>query len=186
MTDLVIFVEERSAGIVVDVLAARIAPEKTVRVIEHEGKQDLKRSYPKKINAWRHPTDVPFLVLHDNDGGDCRSLKAVLLRAVPQTGVSRTKVRLVMQHLESWYLGDAPALVAAGLLTPSRAVTIAGSAKFRDPDLLGNAKLEFHKLHKQTGQILLARRIAPHLNLDTNRSHSFRLLVSTLRDLLGA
>jgi len=185
MTDLVVFVEERSAGIVVQTIAARIAPERKVIVVEHEGKQDLRRSFPRKIQAWRHPAQVPFVILHDNDSGDCSALKQGLFSAIPSAKRPRTKIRIVMQHLEAWYLGDAKALVAAGLLTSARADSLANSSKFRDPDQLANAKQELKKLLKETGQILLARKIAPHMDLELNTSQSYRLFISTLKQILS-
>lgn len=185
MTDLVVFVEERSAGIIVGSVASRIAPARLVKIVEHEGKQDLRRSYPRKISAWRHPVDVPFVILHDNDGNDCSKLKARLTKAVPAGARRRTKIRIVMQCLESWYLGDAQACAAAGLVSHNRVQALQAAARFRDPDLLVNAKQEFLRLHREVGQISLARRIAPHLNLDTNTSHSFQVLVATLRALIG-
>lgn len=185
MTGLVVFVEEASARVVAEVLAERLAPGKVVQVIPHEGKRDLRISFPRKIRAWRHPPQMRFIVLHDNDQADCRNLKASLAGLVPEQQRDRTIIRIVMQALEAWYLGDESALRMAGLITQRQADRIAVSAKFRDPDSLGNPKQEFLRLHSEIGQVKLARLIAPHLDLDRNRSGSFRLFVGTLRRLFG-
>ena len=74
MTELVVMVEEPSAGIVVETLLQRMRPERGVIVVPHRGRSDLRVSVPRKIAAWQHPPDVPFLILHDND----RSVSAVL------------------------------------------------------------------------------------------------------------
>lgn len=183
MTKVVVFVEEPSARIIVEGLALRLAPNELIKVVQHEGKSDLVSSFLRKIRAWRHPVDVPFIVLHDNDGGACNSLKARLDHLVPEACKKRTRVRIVMQALESWYLGDLPALAAAGLLHPERAGKLSRQAKYRDPEVLANPKQEFMRLHGQSGQLLLARQIAPHLDLEANRSRSFRLFIATLKRL---
>lgn len=179
MTSLVVFVEEPSARIVVEHVLARLLPGKHVIIVQHEGKSDLKASFSRKIAAWQHPKAVPFIVLHDNDGSDCATLKHELTELVTLRCRARTRVRIVMQCLESWYLGDPTALEASGLVKPTIARKIENSQKFRNPDRLVNAKDEFFRLHTERGQLALARRIAPHLDPQRSRSHSFRLLART-------
>ena len=86
-----------------------------------------------------------------------------------------------MQCLECWYLGDPIAIAEAGLIKPAKAAQLSRSAKLRNPDRLTYAKTEFLKLHDETGQMRLARMIAPHLDPERNRSHSFRLVAATLK-----
>lgn len=183
MTALVVFVEEASARIVVEALLQRLLPDGSCIVVPHDGKGDLVKSYPRKIGAWEYPKSVPFIVLHDNDGGDCAILKKRLTHLVPPRKKSRTRIRIVMQSLEAWYLGDFEALAAAGLIKPEKAKQLNGNAKFRNPDRVTNAKEEFFRLHDESGQMAVARLIAPHLNFDRNRSHSFKIFVQTVRDL---
>ena len=37
--------------------------------VPHEGKQDLEKSIPRKLRAWREPS-AHFIVVRDNDGGE--------------------------------------------------------------------------------------------------------------------
>ena len=181
MSTIVVFSEEPSAAIVVRELASRVASERDVRVVEHQGKSDLRDSFPRKIRAWVHPPDTRFVVLMDNDGADCRKLKSALFERIPPARRSRARVRLIIHELESWYLGDLPALQKAGFIAQAGLQALKGRAKFRNPDALTNAKDEFLRLVEQKGQRLLARAIAPHLDVDGNRSGSFKLFVDTLR-----
>ena len=184
MTELVVMVEEESARIVVETLLQRMLPDRGVIVVPHRGRSDLRASVPRKLAAWKHPPDVPFLILHDNDRSICMDLKKELIALLPPNARNRTRIRIVMQELESWYLGDFPALCAAGLMSQKKARDLERSAKFRDPDAVAHPKSEFFKLHDDVGQIALARRIAPHLDPRNNRSRSFQLFVRTIDALI--
>ena len=177
-------VEEASARIVIEDLVQRLLPAKKAIVIPHEGKSDLQTSFPRKLLAWRHPPALPFIILHDNDNADCTQLKSTLAQKIPPACQGRTRIRLVMQSLESWYLGDFQALCDAGLIKQERAAKLSRSAKFKDPDGLANPKQEFMRLHQEVGQLMLARQIAPHLSPDRNRSKSFGVFIRTVADLL--
>lgn len=186
MTQAVVLVEEQSAKIVVAELARRIGLEPAPIVIGHEGKSDLERSISNKIRNWRVPNRTRFVILRDNDGGDCRTLKQSLLDLTPQDARTRVKVRIVLQELEAWYFADAPALFAAGLISKAESEKMPKQAKYRNCDTIPSPKAELQKLLEkkrvaETGQILLARRIAPHLSLDKNRSTSFQHLIDALR-----
>ena len=49
----------------------------TVTIIAHQGKSDLEKSIPRKLRGWQDPA-ARFLILRDNDRGDCRARKAHL------------------------------------------------------------------------------------------------------------
>jgi hypothetical protein len=74
MSRIVFLTEEYSMKVLLDGLLPRLAPGLRFLCVPHEGKQDLEKSIPKKLRAWREP-GVRFVVLRDNDGGDCRGLK---------------------------------------------------------------------------------------------------------------
>jgi hypothetical protein len=59
-----------------------------------------------------------------------------------------------------------------------------GKAKFRDPDKLTGAARELQSLVPDYQKIAGARAIAPHMTLDGNRSHSFRVFVQGVRNLI--
>lgn len=185
MTDAVIFVEEESARIVVSSIASRLFPRRIFVVIGHDGKSDLEESFPRKIRAWKYPGGLPFIILRDNDGGNCSALKTRITSLVPDAAIARTRVRIIMQCLEGWYLGDIPALVSAGLIKKEMGDRLTNSAKYREPEKLTNAKELFFNLHNERGQLTLAQAIAPHLDINTNRCKSFQLFVQTLRSLVS-
>jgi hypothetical protein len=91
-------------------------------------------------------------------------------------------VRIVCHHLESWYLGDLAAV--------EKAFSLNGIArqqdqrKFRDPDTLANAEQELSRIVPEYQKINGSRRIAPHLNLESNRSHSFNVFLAGVRRLV--
>ena len=58
-------------------LLPRLFPNLPFLCIPHEGKQDLERSIPRKLRAWRE-AGVHFCVIRDNDQGDCHELKRKL------------------------------------------------------------------------------------------------------------
>ena len=53
----------------------------------------------------------------------------------------------------------------------------------RDPDQIGNPKQELKRLFPDMGQIDSARRIAPFMNIENNRSYSFQVFVDGVRKL---
>ena len=69
-----------------DVLLPKLLPEGwNHRVVPHQGWRDLQQSAPRKLKAWRNP-NARFIVMRDNDRGDCRQRKTLLLNRVSGTG----------------------------------------------------------------------------------------------------
>ena len=184
MSDIVVLAEEPSGRIVAEHLAAALGFAERTLCLEHQGKGDLQQSFPRKIGSWGSPQPPRFIVMHDNDGANCESLKGKLLKLIPRDAISRVKVRLVIQELESWYLGDLGAVTRAGLLSENELSKHKGKSRYRDPDAIRFAKREFTKI-AQGGQIELARRIGPHLSLTENKSKSFHLFIHALKWAAG-
>jgi hypothetical protein len=147
---------------------------------------DLKASIPRVIQSWRHPNDVPFVILHDQDSADCVRLKSGLVGLVPEGRRGRTTVRIVVRELEAWYLGDLQAVEAAGGLKSGAAQRLSKKVKFRDPEALTNAKEVFFRLTTLRGQLATARAMSNHLLMEGNRCASFNLFIATLRQHLAA
>lgn len=185
MTDIVVLAEEPSGRIVAEHLAETLGFAERTLCLEHQGKGDLQQSFPRKIGSWGSPQSPRFIVMHDNDGANCESLKGKLLGLVPRDAISRVKIRLVIQELESWYLGDLGAVRRAGLLSENEFSKQKGKSRYRDPDAIRYAKREFRTKIARGGQIELARRIAPHLSLTENKSRSFHLFVYALKWAAG-
>lgn len=153
-----------------------------VTIIAHEGKTDLERSIPRKLRAWQAP-GARFLVLRDNDRGDCLAVKARLAQLVAAAGKSAsTKVRIVCQELEAWFLADVEALIAGGYLAAGKSPAFLR----KDPDAISYPVHEMERLRAGYGKITGANDIAPHLAIDNTRSTSFRNTIQAIRDLTVA
>lgn len=112
MKRLVFLVEEYSMKVLLDGLLPRLFPTTSFPCVPHEGKQDLEKSIPRKLRAWREP-GVRFAIVRDNDGGDCRRLKDRLRRLAREGQRKDTLVRIACQELEAWYFGSPDALAIA-------------------------------------------------------------------------
>ena len=176
--DILVFTEEPSAAPVVRHIAQALGIGHRVRIVEHDGVGDLKRSLASKILAELGP-DRKFLILRDGDGLDCLGIKRELTDLVPPLRRERTLVRIVCQELESWYLAQPAALKRAGVL----ASAIPGSILRKPPDALTGPKQIFLKHAHRRGQMDNARKIAPHLDIDSRTSASFAHVVLALRRL---
>lgn len=178
MSTLVCLLEERSAEAMLRGILPHLIPEDCETVyIPFEGKQDLEKQLVRKIRLWRKP-DTWFLVLRDQDAGDCIAVKQNLQELVRRTGKEdRTLIRIACHELESFYLGDLRAveegLGLSGLADRQK------RKNYRMPDALSNACQELRKLTQESYQKLSgSERIAPCLRVDgSNRSASFNALV---------
>jgi hypothetical protein len=177
----VIMVEEQSIEVVTKVIVKRLGIENQVKVIPHDGKNDLEKSFPRKIAHWQNPNRTRFVICRDNDGGNCATLKQRLRNLLPQTPSHEFKLRLVMNELEAWYLGDLQALKCAGLISQETVDQNINKKNFRNPENILSAKREFTKLVNVRGQIDLARRIAPHLKLENDRCSSFKHYINAIQ-----
>jgi Domain of unknown function (DUF4276) len=180
---IVIFTEEASMNAALDGLIARHFPDRIKGldwfVIDFNGKSDLERKFPKRMKIWNYG-DPLFVILRDNDGGDCRALKKRLHDlAIPMA--KPFKVRVVCQELESWFLGDCQAVNTA---FPGCRFSN-GTAKYRDPDKMTNASQELAELTGAFSKVGRASLIAAHLDPARNVSRSFQVLFETLKQHLG-
>jgi hypothetical protein len=178
---LVFFLEEPSAedflrGILPGLLPPGVSP----HFLVFEGKQDLEKQLPRRMKGWLRPNSR-FIVMRDQDSGDCMLIKQRLRSLCAQAGRADAIVRIACRELEAFFIGDWKAVAAAfnkpALHTHDR------SAKYRNPDALGSPSQELRRLipgyQKRDG----ARRIAPHLVPERNRSSSFQVLYRSLRSL---
>ena len=95
-----------------DQMLPRIFPSLRFLCIPHEGKADLDSHLRSKLSSWRVPGDS-FIIVQDNDGGDCIALKQRLRDRCQQTGHDDAIIRIVCQELEAWYLGQPDAMAKA-------------------------------------------------------------------------
>lgn len=161
-------------------LLPRLVPDLPFLCITHEGKQDLEKSIPRKLRAWTEP-GVRFVVVHDNDSGDCRALKARLSGLCCEAGSGDAMIRIPCQELEAWYFGEPEALAKA--YDRPELARLSRKARYRDPDVVSNPSHQIEALVPEFQKISGARRMAGVLTGDGNRSHSFRVFLDGVRRL---
>lgn len=180
MKQLVFLLEEESMKALLDVLLLKILPSDSFLCIPHEGKQDLEKSIPRKLKAWRTP--AIFVIVRDKDRADCIEIKKRLVDLCDQAGRSDSLVRIACHELESWFLGDLSAVEKAFAI--KNLSTQQQKSKFKEPDKLSNASEELEKLVKGYRKVSGARKIAAHMNIHQNYSHSFNCFISGVSRLI--
>lgn len=182
MRELVFLLEEESAKALLEQLMPRLMPIQNMvrsRFIVFEGKQDLEKQLVSKLRGYLNP-QAHFIVLQDQDQTDCHTTKKRLKTLCAKAGRSRAKVRIACRELEAFYLGDLRAVELG--LGISGIANKQEKAKFRDPDQLDYPARELEKLTRERYQkVAGSRAIAPHLNVETKRSASFRHLIQAIR-----
>lgn len=182
MTTVVFLLEEPSAKELLRGLLPRLYPDIQARYIVFEGKQDLEKRLIGRLRGWQEPSSV-FVVLRDQDAGDCKRVKARLADLVAQSG-RPALVRVACRELEAWVAGDLEAVAEA--YRQPRIVAAANKEKFRDPDRLGSPVRELRTLVVDYQKVDGARRIGPLLDPDRCVSQSFKAFCTGLRNLLDA
>ena len=180
MSRVVFLLEEPSMKTLLDGLLPRLFPCLDFLCVPHEGRRDLERSVPRKLRRWHEP-GVRFVVLRDNDGGDCRALKRRLSDLCRQGRRPDTLVRIACQELEAWYLGEPDALADAYGQDNLRG--IGGRARFRDPDAVVKPSAAVSELVPAFQKTDGARRMAEHLSRERNRSVSFQALMQGIENI---
>jgi hypothetical protein len=99
-------------------------------------------------------------------------------------------IRIAVAELESWFLGDVPALEAA---FPKLArLRLRDKARYQQPDQRPHPAVDLERELKHAGykdgysKLAHSAKISQYLSLedDHNRSHSFQVTLARLRDLL--
>ncbi len=158
-----------------DGLLPRLFPGLPFLCVPHDGKTDLERSIPHKLRGWREP-GIRFVVVRDNDGKDCRTLKNALHERCRAAGRSDTLVRIACQELEAWYLGEPDALAEAYGRESLR--NLGRKARFRDSDSVPRPHTVLEGLVPEFQKVAGARRMAQYLSRERNASSSFRVFVA--------
>jgi hypothetical protein len=124
------------------------------------------------------------VILVDRDDDDCRSLKERIATVATATGFRRGGVdcliRIAVEELEAWLLGDPEALRNA---YPRLPANMGAQAATRDPDAVTGGTWEtLERLLQRAGyfnaglpKIELARTVAPLMDPSRNTSRSFQV-----------
>lgn len=145
-----------------------------------EGKNDLQKNIPSKVKLlsnWKNEA-AGVVIMQDQDSSDCKILKQKLLRICNESGNCPKLVRIICRELESWYIGDFSAVNRA--YPNFKFHNYINKAKFRIPDNC-NASDELKKILPEFQKVGGAKKIAPFINTENNKSESFHQTISGLR-----
>ena len=87
-------------------------------------------------------------------------------------------VRIVCKELESWYIGDFEAVHKA--YPKFNPTNFKNKSRFRNPDIC-NASIEMKKIVPEFQKVGGAKKIAPFIDIEKNRSESFQQTISGLK-----
>jgi Domain of unknown function (DUF4276) len=199
---LEVLVEERSAVRVLDTLIPKIIPGISFVIREVPGKTRLLKELPNRLKGYANQLTfmrLKIVVLVDRDDDDCVELKRTLDGLAATAGLSTAATaskdfvllnRIVIEELEAWFLGDVPALCAAYPRLPE---SLGQQARFRDPDAIRGGTWEalrdvLQKYGYHTSgfrKLELATDVAPHMDVESNRSTSFQVFRDGPRRLVS-
>lgn len=177
MSRIVFLLEEYSMKVLLEGLLPRLLPDQPFLCVAHEGKQDLEKSVPRKLRAWREP-GVRFVVVRDNDGGDCHAVKDRLLALCRDGKREDTIVRVACQELEAWYLGEPEALAEA--YDNQALQRLRRKARYRISDAIEQPASVLERIVPEFQKVSGARRMAAVLSRERNQSTSFHAFLAGL------
>ncbi len=201
MIRLQVLVEEPSAEEALRHLLPKIVNEKARwKIINMRNKSRLLKELPARLRAYRvrinKGEDLRIIVLVDRDDDDCEALKRRLESMAREAGLHTKSApaddgrfhvvnRIVIEELESWFMGDPKALRTAFPRLPARF-----PGNFNNPDNGGTWE-RLHRFLRRHGiyrnhypKIDASRKIAPHLDPGRNQSRSFRQFCRGVEALL--
>ncbi|MFD2471880.1 DUF4276 family protein [Amycolatopsis silviterrae] len=194
LSRLEVLVEEPSAEAALKILLPKVVPGVGFEIVPFNGKDSLLRKLPVRLRDYSYywaQAGLRIVVLVDRDDDECTELKARLVRIANESGLPSKAVllRIVIEELESWFLGDVPALHTAYPKVPP---SVGDQVKFRDPEAVPGGAweglahvLRKHGYHRKGLQkVLAATDIAPHMDVENNRSASFQAFRDGLRCLV--
>ena len=149
----------------------------------HEGKSDLMKSIPRKMNAYqRFGYPVKVLIVHDQDSNDCIRLKNNLQTLCEPYTTIPVVVRIVCKELENWYLGDLAAIEK--VYPDSKATSLIGKSIYRNPDSVFGG-YELQKMTKYFSKIHASREVPKNMKISKNNSPSFNHFLNGLSNLIA-
>jgi len=200
-----VLVEEWSAEIVVQKffrpwLLRESGRRLTIDTRRFNGKPDLVDNLPIVLSGYararRNGQDVRVAVLVDQDADDCSMLKKNLERVAARAGLASLSRsdrlpavanRVAVRELENWYFGDWQAVRAAFPRVTDRAPapyrTNADATTYKTSDRFARTLATAGV--RETSKRVWAERIAVQLDVNRNRSDSFRAFAGGLLRLVS-
>ena len=163
-------------------LIGRLFPKLVFQCVTYDGWSDLERSVPVTLRSWHVPGDR-FVIVRDSDGRDCHAIKQRIVDSCKEIGRDDVLVRIVCQELEGWYLGDFVALAEA--YDSPRVLRHQAKDRFRNPDSVRNPSDAVATLVGSFRKMEAARRLGNLVDVERNRSQSFRVFVEGVRRLIA-
>ncbi|MCE2467016.1 MAG: DUF4276 family protein [Caldilineaceae bacterium] len=154
-------------------LLGRLFPKLVFQCVTYDGWSDLERSVPVTLRSWHVPGDR-FVIVRDSDGRDCHAIKQRIVDSCKEIGRDDVLVRIVCQELEDWYLGDFVALAEA--YDSPRVLRHQAKDRFRNPDSVRNPSDAVATLVGPFRKMEAARRLGNLVEVERNRSQSFRVV----------
>lgn len=142
----------------------------------------MRQSLRRKIRAWREP-GVRFIILHDQDNSDCFALKQELLRICAESNRHDVLIRIVCRELESWYLGNLPAVEKA-FQVDNLNKNYGNKRKFQTPDDIVNPSAELRSIVPTYRKVSGSRAIGRVFEPDNVKSNSFKVFIAGLKKLV--
>ncbi|MFM6219521.1 MAG: DUF4276 family protein [Dolichospermum sp.] len=188
-------VEEASTEIALNLIVPKIIGNiHTFKIHNFQSKDRLLKRLPERMKAYANfiPDDWRIVILVDEDRSDCQELKKKLYNAssvVTQKKGNIVLHRIVVEELESWFIGDVAAIRTEYEKIPA---SLSQQAKFRDPDTIkGGTWEELDKILKRYGyetglqKMDFAQKVSPHMDVENNQSRSFQVFRDGLRRMIS-
>ncbi|MBD2269165.1 DUF4276 family protein [Anabaena sp. FACHB-1391] len=188
-------VEEASTEIALNLIVPKIIGNiHTFKIHNFQSKDRLLKRLPERMKAYANfvTDDLRIVILVDEDRSDCQKLKKKLCDAssiVTQKKGNIVLHRIVVEELESWFIGDVAAIRAEYEKIPA---SLSQQAKFRNPDAIqGGTWEELDKILKKYGyetglqKMDFAQKVSPHMDVENNQSRSFQVFRDGLRRMIS-
>ena len=188
-------VEESSTEIALKFIVPKIIGNiHTFEIHNFGNKNNLLKKLPKRMKAYANfiPDDCRIVILVDEDRANCLELKKKLCDASSVVIAKKGNIvlhRIVVEELESWFIGDVAAIRAEYEKIPA---SLPQQAKFRDPDAIkGGTWEELDKILKKYGyetglqKMNFAQKVSPHMDVENNQSRSFQVFRDGLRKIIN-
>jgi len=180
--NIVFLLEEPSAKAMLSGLLPRLLPEGVAfDFLVFRGKQDLEKQLVQAMRRY-HAPKARFVVLRDQDAGDCKQVKKGLVAKCVEAGKPDALVRIACHELESWYLADLAAVERG--LEVSNLARLQEKNPYRAPDALPRPSERLAQIapYQKVGG---SRAIGPYLDLKNGRSRSFQNFVTGIQRLIS-